>query len=157
MMYSPELVIVLNEIAQNKATEFQSVLVNLLSKPPYRNTGEGVNSVTIEITAGTASKAPEIKINFADHLLFMDKRKMQWVKLPLVSKLMTWAATKTDDPKQQKRMAWAIAYDRQKNDSHKAKPWRKKSLSVTLKEMNQQIVAAFDKAIEQSFQNATQL
>jgi hypothetical protein len=155
-MYSPELVIVLNEIAQQKGKEFHSVLVNLLSKAPYRNTGEGANSVTVEITAGTESKSPEIKITFADHLLFMDKRKMQWVKLPLVSKLMAWAATKTADPKQQKRMAWAIAYDLQKNDSHKAKPWRKKSLSATLKDMNQQIVAAFDKAIEQSFQNATQ-
>jgi hypothetical protein len=156
-MYSPELVTVLNEIAEQKAKEFQSVLVNLLSKAPYRNTGEGVNSVTIEISAGTASRAPAIKINFADHLLLMDKRKLQWVKLPLVSKLMTWAATKNSDPKQQKRMAWARAWDLQKNDSHKPKPWRKKSLSATLKEMNQQIVVAFDKAIEESFQKATQL
>jgi hypothetical protein len=156
-MYSPELVIVLNEIAEQRARKFESVLKALLNKPPYRNTGEGVNSVSVNVVPGNANKSPDIKIEGADHLIFMDKRKMQWTKLPVITSMLKWAATKTSDEKLQKRIAWAAAWDKKKNDTHKPKPWRKKSLSETLKEMNKEIVEAFDKAIEDSFQKATQL
>jgi hypothetical protein len=156
-MYSPELVIVLNQIAQVKRGEFESALTQVLNNPPYRNTGEGVNSVKVLVMPGTEAAAPQIKIEFADHLLFMDKRKMQWTKLPPISKLLPWAATRSTDPKQQKKIAWSKAWDLKKNDNWKAKPWRKKSLSAVLKEMNTEIIRDFGKAIEEMFQRATQV
>jgi hypothetical protein len=156
-MYSPRLVTVLNEIAKDKRPEFETALTDVLNHPPYRNTGEGVNSVKVMVIQGTEAKAPQIKIEFADHLLFMDKRKMQWTKLPPISKLLPWAATRSADPDQQKKIAWSKAWDLKKNDNWKAKPWRKKSLSAVLKEMNTQILTAFDKAIDEDFQQAANI
>jgi hypothetical protein len=51
-------------------------------------------------------------------------------------------------------LAWAIAWDKRKHDTWKAKPWRKKSLSEVLKEMNLQIVEAFAKALDEDMQQA---
>jgi hypothetical protein len=157
MSYSPRLVTVLNDLAHKFQGEYQSALTNLLNQPPYRNTGEGVNSVEVNVVEGNEQKAPEVKIEFADHLLYMDKRKLQWTKLPDMKRMLAWAATKSNDESVQKKLAWSRAWDLKKNDNWKAKPWRKKSLSAVLKEMNKQIIEAFDKAIEEDFQQATKV
>jgi len=144
--YSPRLVDKMNEIAHRYAVMMRQSLYTVLKQ--YSNTGEGLASLIVDVVDGDESKSPQIKIAFEDHLIFLDKRKLQWTKLPEVEKLIAWAETKEADPKKAKKLAWAVAWDKKKHDTWKRRPWRKKSLSSVLKDMNKVIIAAFDKAIE---------
>lgn len=153
-MYSESTVIKLNDIAQRYKDLIHQAVHDVLSQDQYKNTGAGVASLTVDVVDGDANKAPQITITFDDHLILLDKRKMMWTKLPNIGKLMEWAETVKPDKKQAERLAWAVAWDKKKNDTWKAKPWRKKSLSNVLKEMNQMIKEAFDKAIDEDFQKA---
>jgi hypothetical protein len=153
-MYSPRLVIILNDIAHRHQSIIKHSIQEVLRGPKYSNTGAGAESVTVDVVEGDVTKSPVIQITFDDHVKLLDKRKMQWTELPDMKKLMEWASTKRDDPKKAEKLAWAVAWDKKKHDTWKAKPWRKKSLSAVLKELNQNVLAAFDQAIEQDMQEA---
>ena len=153
-MYSDNLVIKLNGIAHHYKDVINRALVDILSQPRYNNTGAGLASLHVEVIEGDRNKSPQIIITMADHLLLLDKRKMQWTKLPKISELLKWAETKKSTPKEAVKLAWAVAWDKRKNDTWKAKPWRKKSLGPALKEMNKMIVEGFEKVIEEDLQQA---
>lgn len=153
-MYSERTVQKLNEVAHLYKNVILRSLVSVLTQPQYKNTGAGAASVSVEVVEGTTTKAPDILISFDDHLLFIDKRKMQWTRLPDMKDLLAWAETKKSTPNAAKRLAWSVAWDKRKNDTWKAKPWRKKTLSQVLKDLNVRVKAAFDKAIEEDFQQA---
>lgn len=153
-MYSENTVMKLNDIAHRYKSIIHQAIHDVLSQDRYKNTGAGAASLTVDVVDGDVNKAPRILISFDDHLIFLDKRKMQWTKLPNMAKLMEWAETVKPNEKEAKRLAWAVAWDKKKNDTWKAKPWRKKSLSNVLKEMNAMVLEAFDKAIEQDLQQA---
>jgi len=153
-MYSQRLINILNDIAHRHGAIIKKAIQDVLRGPKYANTGAGVESVTVEVVEGDASKSPNILITFDDHIKLLDKRKMQWTKLPDMKELLQWAATKRDDPKKAEKLAWAVAWDKKKNDTWKAKPWRKKTLSQTLKQLNINVLAAFDQAIEEDMQEA---
>ena len=154
-MYSPRLVDALNTIAHRYKDIIHRAIVDVLRQPRYMNTGAGAASVTVDVTDGDAEKSPVIQIVFDDHIKLLDKRKMQWTQLPDMKKLLEWAATKEQDPTKAKKLAFAVAWDKKKNDTWKAKPWRKKSLGAVLKELNALVVAEFDKAIEADLVDAT--
>lgn len=147
-MYSPRLVITLNDIANRFAPIMQRSIVAVLSQPRYKNTGAGVASVTVEVDAGDANKAPALQIQFEDHLIFLNQRRIEWTRLPDMKEMIAWAETKEPDPKKAKRLAFAVAWDKKKNDTWKPKLWRKKSLSEVLKDMNQELLKQYDAAIE---------
>lgn len=118
------------------------------------NTGAGAASLTVDVIEGNATRAPQIVIHFDDHLIYLDRRKMQWTKLPEMKKLLEWARTVKPTEREADRLAWATAWDKKKNDTWKPKSWRKKSLSKVLKDMNDIILKAFDECIDQDFQQA---
>lgn len=151
-MYSQITIAKLNDIAQRYRGIIQQSIQNVLSQ--YKNTGAGLASVTVDVVEGDASQAPQINIQFDDHVLILDKRKVQWTKLPDMKAMIEWAETKTTTRDQAERLAWAVAWDKKKNDTWKPKAWRKKSLSGVLKEMNQLILQEYDAAIEQDLQQA---
>lgn len=151
-MYSDRLVMKLNDIAQRYKSMLQRSISEILSDSRYRNTGAGAASVTVEVIDGDNNKSPQLIINFADHMLFLDKRKLQWTQLPNMKNLIEWAETKKSNPIEAKKLAFAVAYDKKKNDTWKAKPWRKKSLSNVLKEMNVLILQSFEQAIDEDNQ-----
>lgn len=155
-MYSPRLVDALNAIAYRYKDIIHRAIVDVLRQPRYANTGAGAASVTVDVEGGDANKAPIIHIKFDDYINFLDKRKMQWTKLPDMKKMLEWAATKEQDPAKVKKLAFAVAWDKRKNDTWKAKPWRKKSLGAVLKELNALVIAEFDRAIEEDLAEATQ-
>jgi hypothetical protein len=154
-VYSENMISTLNDIAHKYRPIIHQAIHSVVSQPPYKNTGAGAASLTVEVIDGNASKAPDIAIHFDEHLLFLDKRKMQWTKLPDVKKLMEWAATKKSTESEVKQLAWAVAWNQKKQDTWKAKPWRKKTLSAVLKEMNKLVLEEFDKAIQADFDLAT--
>lgn len=166
-MYSEKLIIKLNTIAHQYKDVINQRLNSILSQPKYRNTGAGLASLHVDVIDGDQSKAPQIIITMDEHLLLIDKRKMQWTKLPDVRKLLEWAETKTfdevpgykgkvgiDKAKVAQRVAYAIAVTQRKTDSFKRKPWRKSGLGPALSKMNKNILQSFDEAIEQDLATA---
>ena len=149
-MYSPNIIEKLNAVAH----QYRPIFVQAIQDTVHNNTGTGAASVVVEVVEGNATKGPTIVINVNDHVILLDKRKLQWTKLPDVQKLMEWAKTKTSSDKDAKRLAWATAWDKRKNDTWKAKPWRKKSLGKVLRELNQMLLQAFDAAINEDLQEA---
>lgn len=154
-MYSEALVIKLNTIAQQYRDVIHRALHDILSQPRYRNTGAGLASLIVDVIDGDSNKSPQIVIHFDDHLLYMDKRRVEWTKLPEIKKLLAWAETKKSDPTEAKKLAWAVAWDKKKNDTWRSKPWRKKSLGPALREMNRMIMQGFEQAIEEDLKKAT--
>lgn len=147
-MYSPRLVSVLNDIANEHAPIIKKAIVDVLSQPRYSNTGAGASSVEVTVVPGDASRSPDINIKFADHLIMLNKSKMQWTRLPNIEKLIEWASTKKDTREQAEKLAFAVAWDKRKNDTWKPKLWRRRSLSQVLRDMNEQLLKKYDDAIE---------
>lgn len=148
-MYSDEVVTRLNAIANQYRDILYRSLRDVLSQPRYTNTGAGLSSLTVDVIQGTQTKSPQLVVTFDDHILFMDKRRLQWTKLPDMKGLLAWAETKTSSEKEARKLAWAVAWDKKKNDTWKPKLWRKKGLGPALREMNQVILASYEAAIEQ--------
>jgi hypothetical protein len=160
----------LNDIAYRYRDIVNQALLDVLNQPGYKNTGAGAASLTVDVIEGNATNSPQIKINFADHLIFLDKRSLQWTKQPDVSKLLRDIDVKKfsfipgykdgstlPESKQKERIAWAIAKDKKNKDTWTGKPWRKKSLSKVLKEMNVMVLQAFDQAIQEDFDHAVKV
>lgn len=167
--YSPALVSKLNAIAHEYQQQINAQIEAVINQKKYINTGASVNSLKVEVINGTPEKAPEIIVTFADSLNILDKRKLAWTKMPVIEALDAWAQTKTFNYipgyknglapnlppwKAKKRVEWAIAINKKKFDTWRPKPWRKKSLSNVLKEMNRNVLLAFEKAIDEDFQQA---
>lgn len=169
-MYSENLINTLNAIAYDYREKINVAMSEILSQPRYKNTGAGLASLTVDVIDGDSKKAPQIIISFADHLNLLDKRKMQWTKLPPIDDFEAWSETRTfTGPvpgyknglapnlppwKAKQRIVWAIAKSKQKFDKWNGKPWRKKTLGSVLKEMNILVLSLFDKAIQEDFQKA---
>jgi hypothetical protein len=151
-MYSERTVEKLNAIAREHQSIFLNAIQNTLRE--MSNTGKGASSVAVDVVPGSTEKSPEIIVTMDDHVLFLDKRKLQWTKLPDVQKLMSWAATKKNTDAEIKKLAWAVAWDKKEKDTWKAKPWRKKSLGSVLKELNVALLKAFDAAVNEDLQDA---
>lgn len=154
MNYSDNLVKTLNNLANEYRGKLQDSVTKVLNEARYKNTGRGVSSVTVVVVPGTKEKSPSLVIKMDDHVLLLDRSKMQWTKLPDMNNLLEWAKTKKTDPLEIKKMAWAIAVDKRKNDTWKPKKWRKKGLGTVLKEMNAEMLAEFDSAIDKDLQEA---
>lgn len=142
----------LNNIASDYAGRLEAAIKTILSQARYTNTGQGVGSVSVDVRKGNTNESPALIVKLDDYVLLLDRSKMQWTKLPNMRKLIAWAKTKKSEEGEAKKLAWAKAWDMKKNDTWKPKKWRKKGLGPTLKEMNAEMLIAFDKAIEQDFQ-----
>lgn len=149
-MYSQRTIDKLNAVAY----QYRPMFVQAIRAALHKNTGEGAASVAVDVVEGNSTRSPNIVITVNDHVILLDKRKLQWTKLPDVKQLMKWAETKTPSEKEAKRLAWATAWDKRKNDTWKVKPWRKKSLGKVLRELNQMLLQAFDAAINEDLQEA---
>lgn len=151
-MYSARLVDALNEIARQYRSELLASIQKVLNEARYRNTGKGVGSVKVDVVPGDSKQSPALVVTLDDYVLLLDKSKMQWTRLPNVKNLLDWARTKKSTEKEARQLAWARAYDLKKNDSWKPKKWRKRALSQVLKDMNENMLAAFEAAIDADMQ-----
>lgn len=166
-MYSENTIIRLNAIAHHYRGLILNALKEVLSQPRFVNTGAAVSGIRVEVVEGNASKSPELQIYIADYMLLLNKSRLQWTKLADVRKLMAWAQNKEfstvpgysnpraiDQLKAAKRVAYAIAVDKKKNDTWKPKKWRKKSLSAVLQAMNKDMLKEFDAAVTEDINDA---
>jgi len=152
MAYSDNMVITLNNIASDYAGQMEAAIKTILSQARYTNTGQGAGCVSVSVQKGNTNESPALVVKLDDHVLKLDKSKMQWTKLPNMGKLIAWAKTKKSEELQAKKLAYAVAWDKKNNDTWKPKKWRKKGLGPTLKEMNAAMLVAFNEAIEKDFQ-----
>lgn len=144
-MYSPRTVDKLNTIAHRYKDLIERSINAVLRQPKFYNTGRLASSVTVDVEDGDANKSPVIRIELDEALLIIDKRKLQWTKLPNMKALLEWAATRESDPKKARDLAWRTAIDKKNKDTWKPKSWRKKSLSAVLKELNELVTEEFAK------------
>lgn len=154
-MYSPETIQGLNAIARQYQDILRKSILDVLSR--YTNTGAGAASLRVEVITGTADRSPQLVVRFDDHVLYMDKRRLQWTKLPDMREMLQWAQTKKSNEKEAVKLAWAVAWDKKKNDTWKPKRWRKQGLGPALREMNQRILAAYEKDLEAALSKATKV
>ncbi len=167
-MYSENLVIKLNTIAHNYRNQVNRSLNAVLNQPKYKASGLGLASLHVDVIDGDANKSPVITIDIDQHMIYLGSRKLEWTKLPDVRNMMQWGKIKsgtfTKVPGYKdgarvapeiaaKRVVFAIAVDKKKNDTHRPKKWRGKGLSAVMKEMNREIKAAFERAIEEDLQH----
>ena len=152
IMYSDRLVNVLNEIAKDYRGKLEAAIKAVLSQARYTNTGRGVQSVKVEVVTGNASQSPALVVQLDDYVLLLDRSKMQWTKLANVKNLIEWAKTKRSTEREWKALAWATAVKKKNTDAWKPKKWRKKGLGQTLRDMNAEMIKAFEEAIEQDWQ-----
>ena len=153
-MYSECLVIKLNELAQQYRGRMYAAIQTVLSQSRYTNTGKGLRSLKVTVIAGTREQSPSLVVNVDDYIVIINQSKLQWTKLPNTGNLIAWAKTKKSTIEEAKKLAFAVAYIKKKTDAHKPKKWRKKSIGDTLKEMNVEMLKAFDEAIEEDLQLA---
>jgi hypothetical protein len=151
-IYSYNLVKALNAIAQEYRGKLEENIKSVLSEARYRNTGGGVDSVNVEVRPGDSNNSPALVIKIADHVLILNKSKMEWTNLPRVNELLKWARSRKSNEKEAKKLAWAVAWDKKKNDTWKSKKWRKKGIGTVLREMNEELLIEFDKAKDKDFQ-----
>lgn len=156
-MYSDNTVNKLNEIAMQYRPLIYDAIHKVISDGKFSNTRAGADSLVVEVSAGDATKAPDILITFDDHLIVLNKRKVEWTKHPNMKPLIAWAETKTRSELEAKKLAFATAWHQKTNDTWKPKPWRKKSLSQVLKEMNELILSEYDKVIDEDLQQAVNI
>lgn len=152
-MYSERIVMKLNEIAYRYKDIVHRAVHDVITKT-IRNTGEAAASLTVDVIEGNRDKAPVLVISFVDYLIYFNHRRIEWTKLPNIDKLTAWAEVKVPDRKAAKRLAFAVAWDKRKNDTWRAKPWRRRGLSGVLKEMNELILDSFDQVINEELQEA---
>ncbi|MCZ8021223.1 MAG: hypothetical protein O9302_00390 [Cyclobacteriaceae bacterium] len=153
-MYSQRLQHMMQEIARDYQSKISDAVTRVLAQPRFRNTGEGLDSVQVDIVDGNAEKSPVIVVKAADHIFRLESKGLAWTKLPNMKKMLAWAEGKKSDKKEARNLAWAVAKDKYKNDTWKPKRWRRQSLSAVLKEMNAEMLKEFDKAIEEDMNQA---
>ena len=159
------LQVILNNMAERYAGELFQRAKNILSNATYRVTDELLNSVKVVWLKATESQGPRILFIFAEHGIFLDQRSPKWVKISNINKLIEWVEAKGIDKfksipgykyggsnlsadKKIKRVAFAIAMDKRKNDTWKRKRWKRDVLRDMLLRMNLELNEAFAIEVE---------
>jgi hypothetical protein len=104
-------------------------------------------------------------ITYADQGFFIGQRSPQWTQLPDVEMMEEWAkniqftgtvpgykngvAPALPPWKAKERIAFAIARNKQRFDTHKPKRWKREAkLPTLLEELNKETIANYNKDIE---------
>lgn len=153
----------LNALAQKYAPLFQAAVNHELDK--LRATGALQQSVTISVTPSTSRSTPQIEMNYAPHGDYVGKRKLLFTKIIPADSLEAWMAARNFTPanipgykngeapnltaeQKRSRVSWAIGIEKRANDTWKPNRWKKRALSKTLKELNKDLIAAYQSEIE---------
>ena len=131
----------------------------------YSRSGKLAGSPELTVTRATDTEAPKIIITYADQGFFIGQRNPQWTKIPDFDKMEEWSqdiqfsgpvpgykngvAPNLPPWKIKQRIAFAIARNKQKFDTHKPKPWKREAkLGALLTELNEQTLRDYSKDVE---------
>ena len=154
-----EIVDRLNELARQYRGQFLQSARSVLAQDKFRASGKTQDSLKAHIIQGTPEKAPQIVMEFDEAGEFISKRRLIFTKPPPASEILDTiksgkfriksvpgyegAAATLSLEKQQKRVAFAIAQNKFREQTHKRKNWRKPALSALLRQMNEALVKAW--------------
>lgn len=163
----------LNDLAANYAKYLYDRAMAILSQ--FKARGVLVDSLHVMWFKATDTEGPFIRLFYEEHGEYLNKRKMLWTKQPPVEELEEWAEGRNVIPSylpgystsafarmsnayKRNRFAWAIAINKKNNDTWKSKQWKKKTLVQLLKDLNKEIITAYqqeaEKIIAESLTNA---
>lgn len=149
-----------NQYGQRLLADVQRVFAK------YSRTGKLLESPELTITRASDAEAPKIIITYADQGFFIGQRNPQWTKLPNFDNMEEWAkdvqfsgpvpgykngvAPNLPPWKVKERIAFAIAKNKQRFDTHKPKRWKREvKLGTLLEELNKQTLENYTKDVEQ--------
>lgn len=156
----------LNELAAKTARDLYQAAKDVLSKDTFRNTGELVDSLKVSVIPCKGDAPPEIILTYADQGYFLNYKSPKWTRVPNIDKMKAWAETidfsgpvpgykngvSTLPPwKVKERIISAIAWNKRKHDTWKAKPWKGKKgidLGKLLRDLNQATLEAWAREVE---------
>ena len=139
----------MNEQANKFAKYLYNKLKKELTKKKFRNTDELLNSLHTSYTQSTVNNLPVIHLRFALHGKFIDIKNLYWNKMPPVQELIEWLEHKDlsrfkfipgyesgrspfSREKVIKRLAWAFAWKKKLQFTHKQKKWKQNNLGEAI-------------------------
>lgn len=148
----------MNQVAYRYAGQFKSSVEAAIAK--FSLTGKLKSSVKVNVIKAQGDNPPVIEVDFEEYGELIGKKKILWTKLPPVDKLKEFvekkglankgnipgyagAADNLPEYKKVERIAWAIAKDKRKNDTHKPKRWKKEALPSVLRKLNAEVTEQF--------------
>jgi hypothetical protein len=161
----------LNAIAEQRSKELFQRAYDVLSRDQLVNTGELRDSLKITWFKATDTTPPRILLRYELQGFLLGLKKMSWVKVPNLDKLKKWAegntfsgpipgyksGTNLPPWKVKERIINAIAFDKRRNDTWKAKPWKGRqgiNIGELLHQINQDTLQAWAKDVEQILADA---
>lgn len=157
----------LNELAREYAEKLYASAKEVLSKDEFRNTGELVDSLRVSIIPCRDDAPPEIVLEYADQGYYIGYKKPQWTRVPNIEKIRKWAesinftgpvpgykgdASSLPPWKAKERIISAIAWNKRKFDTWKAKPWKGRrgiDLGKLLRSLNEEVLDAWARKVEE--------
>jgi len=165
----------LNSLAQFYAQDLYDRAYQVLRAKRYRNSGALLDSLKVTWFKATEQWPPRILLIYNEYAQLFEQRSLSWVNTPPIEDLKEWIRHKggssafgtvpgyrdgmagsLPEYKKVERIAWAIATDKRVNDTHKRRPWKRKTLREMLIEMNQETQKAFANEAEQLMKEALQ-
>jgi len=161
----------LDELAGHYSKKLLSDVYKVLSSSKYRRSGKLLDSLHIVVSRATQTEAPVILLRYADQGYYIGYKSPQWTRLPPVDDLLEWAknisfagpipgykansSSNLPPWKAKERIVWAIAKNKRKFDTWKAKPWKREAkLSDLLKDLNKSTIEAWVEDVEQILSDA---
>lgn len=160
-IYSSGLQKKLNKLAYTYQARFIDQASNIIAG--FEATGQLQDSLRSTVVEASDTSTPVITVSYDDHGEFLTKKKLLFVRQPDIDNLVDYLNTKPvpkkipgykgdapnlTDTQKRKRVAFAIAVKKRKNDTHKRKRWKKDALSDLLKELNTDIIEAYTNEVQ---------
>lgn len=167
-IYSKSLQARLNTIAYKYQARLMDRASNEIAK--FTATGRLQDSLKAKVIPATDQRTPEIQMTYEDHGDYLTKRRLLHATVPPSDEFVEWMQGRNITPRnipgykgdapnltltqKRERAAFAIGVDKYKNDTHKRKQWKKKALPEVLREINEEIIAAYTQEVEQEIVKA---
>ncbi len=150
----------MNQLASKYAGQLKAAMEAAIGK--FSSTGALQGSVRVSVINAQGDQPPVIRAEFFQYGEYIGKRKLLWVKLPPIDKIREFVekrglttggrvpgykngAPNLPDFKKAERIAWAIALDKRKNDTHRPKRWKRQALPDVLRALNEEVLREFAK------------
>lgn len=156
-----EIVDSLNELARDYRARFLQSVKAVLARDKFRASGKTLESIKTRVELGTPNRPPQVVMEYDEAGEFISKRRLIFTKQPPWQEILDTVKTgkfrmksvpgyDSSTPgipleKQQKRIAFAIARHKLKEQSHKRLNWRRPALSDMLRAMNRDLIELWAK------------
>jgi len=150
----------LNTLANIYARQFLAKARTILNQKKYKASGATANSLKVRVTPSNGNQSPVILLEYDEAGDFIAKKRLIYTKQAPADEILDtiksgkfrirsvpgYAAGVTPNipiESQQKRVAFAIARSKYKDQKHRRKRWKRDALSDLLRQMNRQLATTW--------------